>query len=61
MSNAKNTITAKRLPAKWQYCVWVVVILSMVLQTYKLIPKKRLKGYHMYRKIKLCKRKYYRI
>lgn len=33
-------VTAKRLPAKWQYCVWVVVILSMVLPTYKLIPKK---------------------
>ncbi len=33
-------VTAKRLPAKWHYCVWVVVILSMVLPTYKLIPKK---------------------
>ena len=33
-------ITAKRLPARWQYCVWVVVLISMVLPTYRLIPKK---------------------
>lgn len=33
-------ITAKKLPAKWQYCVWVAVLISMVLPTYKLIPKK---------------------
>lgn len=33
-------ITAKKLPARWQYCVWVVVLLSMVLPAYKLIPKK---------------------
>lgn len=33
-------ITSKKLPARWQYCVWVVVLLSMVLPTYKLIPKK---------------------
>lgn len=33
-------ITAKKLPAKWQYCVWVAVLISMVLPSYKLIPKK---------------------
>ncbi len=33
-------ITAKKLPARWQYCVWVVVLISMVVPTYKLIPKK---------------------
>ena len=33
-------ITAKRLPARWQYCVWVTLLISMVLPTYKLIPKK---------------------
>lgn len=33
-------ITAKKLPAKWQYCVWVAVLISMVLPVYKLIPKK---------------------
>ena len=33
-------ITAKKLPARWQYCVWIVVLISMVLPAYKLIPKK---------------------
>ena len=33
-------ITAKRLPARWQYCVWVIVLISVVLPAYKLIPKK---------------------
>ena len=33
-------ITAKRLPARWQYCVWIALLISMVLPTYKLIPKK---------------------
>ena len=33
-------ITAKRLPARWQYCVWVALLISMVLPAYKLIPKK---------------------
>ena len=35
-----NPITAKKLPARWQYCVWVAVLISMVLPAYKLIPKK---------------------
>ena len=33
-------VTAKRLPARWQYCVWVVVLVSMILPVYKLIPQK---------------------
>ena len=33
-------ITAKRLPARWQYCVWIIVLISMVFPAYKLIPKK---------------------
>ena len=33
-------ITVKRLPARWQYCVWIVVLISMVFPAYKLIPKK---------------------
>lgn len=33
-------ITAKKLPARWQYCVWIILLISMVLPTYKLIPKK---------------------
>ncbi|MDO5396603.1 MAG: M56 family metallopeptidase [bacterium] len=31
-------ITAKRLPAKWQYCVWIAVMLSMLIPFYKFIP-----------------------
>ena len=33
-------ITTKRLPARWQYCVWVAVLISMLFPAYKLIPKK---------------------
>ena len=33
-------ITAKKLPARWQYCVWVIVLISMVFPAYRLIPKK---------------------
>lgn len=36
-------ITAKRLPARWQYCVWIALLISMLLPTYKLIPKKEAK------------------
>ena len=35
-----NPITAKRLPARWQYCVWITLLISMVFPAYKLIPKK---------------------
>ncbi len=31
-------ITAKKFPAKWQYYVWIAVLLSMIMPTYKLIP-----------------------
>lgn len=31
-------ITAKKFSAKWQYYVWVAVLLSMIIPTYKLIP-----------------------
>lgn len=33
-------ITAKRLPARWQYCVWITLLISMVFPAYNLIPKK---------------------
>mgnify|MGYP005760209041 FL=1 len=33
-------ITAKKLPAKWQYYVWVAVLLSMLIPVYKLIPQR---------------------
>lgn len=33
-------ITAKRLPARWQYCVWITLLIFMVFPAYKLIPKK---------------------
>ena len=32
-------ITAKKFPAKWQYYVWIAVLLTMVIPTYKLIPE----------------------
>ena len=31
-------ITAKKFPAKWQYYVWIAVLLSMIIPIYKLIP-----------------------
>lgn len=31
-------ITAKRFPVQWQYAVWLVALLSMLLPAYKLIP-----------------------
>ena len=33
-------ITAKKFPAKWQYYVWIAVLLSMIIPAYKLILKK---------------------
>ncbi len=33
-------ITAKKFPAEWQYYVWIAVLLSMIIPTYKLIPPK---------------------
>ena len=32
-------VTAKRLPAKWQYYTWVAVLLVMLVPVYKLIPR----------------------
>ncbi len=31
--------TIKKFPAKWQYVVWVLVMLSMIVPVYKFIPK----------------------
>lgn len=33
-------ITAKKFPAKWQYCVWIAVLLTMIIPIYRLIPAK---------------------
>ena len=33
-------VTAKKFPAKWQYYVWVAVLLSMLIPVYKLIPQR---------------------
>ncbi|MBQ7901843.1 MAG: M56 family metallopeptidase, partial [Clostridia bacterium] len=35
-------ITAKKFPAKWQYYVWIAVLLSMIIPAYKLIPPKEI-------------------
>ena len=32
--------TTKKFPAKWQYYVWIAVLLTMIIPTYKLIPAK---------------------
>ncbi len=32
-------ITAKKFPAKWQYWVWIAVMVSMLVPVYKFIPK----------------------
>ncbi|MBQ8525659.1 MAG: M56 family metallopeptidase [Clostridia bacterium] len=34
-------ITAKKFPAGWQYYVWLVVLLSMIIPVYKLIPERQ--------------------
>ena len=33
-------ITTKKFPAKWQYYVWIAVLLTMIIPTYKLIPER---------------------
>ncbi len=33
-------VTSKKFPAKWQYYVWVAVLLAMIIPVYKIIPKK---------------------
>ena len=34
-------ITTKKFPAIWQYYMWIVVMLSMILPVYKLIPQSK--------------------
>ena len=34
-------ISAKKFPATWQYYMWIVVMLSMILPVYKLIPQSK--------------------
>ncbi len=31
-------ITSKKFPAKWQYYVWILVLFSMIIPAYKLVP-----------------------
>ena len=31
-------ITTKKFPAKWQYYIWIAVLLTMIIPTYRLIP-----------------------
>lgn len=38
-------VTAKKFPAKWQYCVWIAVLFSMIVPAYKLIPKKEVQKF----------------
>ncbi|MBQ9914767.1 MAG: hypothetical protein IJO50_01350, partial [Clostridia bacterium] len=33
--------TARKFPAKWQYFVWILVLVSMIFPAYKLIPKQQ--------------------
>lgn len=43
-------ITTKKFPAKWQYYVWIAVLLTMIIPTYKLIPEQQVqKIQHMTR------------
>lgn len=35
-------ITTKKFPAKWQYYVWIAVLLTMIIPTYKLIPEQEI-------------------
>lgn len=32
-------ITVKKFPARWQYYIWIAVLLTMIVPTYKLIPE----------------------
>lgn len=36
---AFKPITSKKLPARWQYCVWIAVLILMIVPVYKLIPQ----------------------
>lgn len=35
-------VTAKKLPASWQYYMWVLVMLSMLIPIYKIIPSREI-------------------
>ena len=35
-------MTAKKLPASWQYYMWVLVMLSMLIPVYKIIPSREI-------------------
>lgn len=39
-------ITAKKFPAKWQYYVWVAVLLIMIIPLYKLIPQTEVQNFN---------------
>lgn len=38
---ALKPITSKRFPAKWQYYVWVVVLMFMIIPVWRFIPRKQ--------------------
>ena len=35
-------VTSKKLPASWQYYMWVLVMLSMLIPVYKIIPSREI-------------------
>lgn len=37
-------LTTKKFPAFWQYAMWIIALFSMVIPTYKLIPKKNVEN-----------------
>jgi len=39
-------ITIKKFPAKWQYYVWIAVMLSMIVPVYKMIPEHEVQKIH---------------
>lgn len=41
---AIKPLTSKKLPARWQYSVWVAVLIIMVTPFYKLVPQKRVQN-----------------
>ncbi len=38
---ALKPITSKKFPARWQYIVWILVMISMLVPAYKFIPKQQ--------------------
>lgn len=39
-------LTVRKIPARWQYCIWLAVLAVMVLPVWKLIPKTALTPIH---------------